>query len=242
MSKLVCLEKYWDLVEANLAKAQLQNQGIIAMATGTAVNSVFGGIAGQLSPIELMVHECDVEEARLVLGSTGERTGESEQTEWKCTDCGEISPASFASCWYCHSDKPKVLPSPQAVPKTTSFTESDFVESVALDSTPLPTTEPYSTPKISDALESDPAANNWLIRQTEDGIERAWRAAMLSVIAPVTLLSFYALYLLLRYGTTSANVSRKHNVLFLSTLLLSLAVSGCMILLIYLAVTNWAPE
>ena len=81
--KVIRLRSYTESIEANIAKAKLQAEGIACFLTNENFTILQPGMSGQMTGgIDLMIHEEDMQRAREILDDI------IEDESYKCPHCG----------------------------------------------------------------------------------------------------------------------------------------------------------
>jgi hypothetical protein len=67
MNSIVCLAKYYDIIEANLVKARLESEGISCYLADDVSYTTLGIAGGAIEGIRLMIDSHNFEYARKLL-------------------------------------------------------------------------------------------------------------------------------------------------------------------------------
>lgn len=89
---LTRINYYQELLEAAGVATFVQNENV--SAAESALQSVF-------LPALCVVDNEDHAEALRLMKEDFDHAGEGVEEDVKCTECGEISPGNFDSCWSC---------------------------------------------------------------------------------------------------------------------------------------------
>ena len=93
------------LIAVTQARSELERQDIQCLVR----NEYAAGAVGGLSPIDAwpelwVLEDHDWERATRALEKM--RT-ESQDPDWRCTQCEMTNPATFETCWHCARDSPQ---------------------------------------------------------------------------------------------------------------------------------------
>ncbi len=100
-SKMVCVYRLQDPIEANLIRGLLLNAGIPAQLTGEGLVGAYSGVP-KLCEVRVLVPTTRQEEAeRLLQGYDADRRLPATGQDWLCPECGESNGPRFEVCWNC---------------------------------------------------------------------------------------------------------------------------------------------
>jgi len=90
--------------------AVVQAQSFIELAGIECVvrNEYASGAIGELASIDAwpevwVINEADFERAASLIEESHTAT---QEADWKCVQCANLSPATFDSCWHCGGERP----------------------------------------------------------------------------------------------------------------------------------------
>lgn len=92
---------------SSVAVAQARNALVQAGIQCVLRNEYAAGAMGELAPIDVwpelwVLRDRDFERASLVLAQS---RAEIDEADWRCTQCGRHSPATFEVCWHCAGER-----------------------------------------------------------------------------------------------------------------------------------------
>lgn len=100
-SRLVCVHRLQDPLEANLIRGLLVNAGIPVQLTGEGLVGAYSGVP-ELCEVRILVPAGRRAEAeRLLVSYEADQTGPEPGTDWFCPGCGESNGPRFEVCWNC---------------------------------------------------------------------------------------------------------------------------------------------
>ncbi|KPK58789.1 MAG: DUF2007 domain-containing protein [Gammaproteobacteria bacterium] len=100
-SRMVCVHRLQDPIEANLVRGLLVNEGIPVELTGEGLVGAYSGVP-KLCEVRVMVPPDFRSSARKILDRYESEKGKKNTSpDWSCTACGEINDPSFEICWRC---------------------------------------------------------------------------------------------------------------------------------------------
>src|SRR5262245_43385325 len=121
----VTVAGFQSAVEAQLACARLQEEGIEAFLTGDIAADTFGGFSGLGGSLQLQVAQGQVGRAQEILSAlaTGQSLdedweGQAESAVWVCSLCGEPVPLEQGTCPSCRTPRQAVTTPPAAPART----------------------------------------------------------------------------------------------------------------------------
>lgn len=194
--KLVQIDAFFDSLSAYQAQNWLDQEGVIAFVEDANANAALY-VGSALSGVKLLVAFQDQERARRLLLQYHSQN--SSRTTWYCGECKEFNEPSFDLCWSCGKNREDVeVPAPTASPKRGLEVVSDDLR-VADIPEKIESDNPYQPPLVMlPAIHRrEEQADTENIEQTEEVIQRAWRASILGLILPIPLLQLYSIFLLL---------------------------------------------
>jgi hypothetical protein len=193
--KMVLLAIYGNPVEAELARAQLQAEGIPARVMGGTSGDLFAGMGVGVSNVQLLVPEGDYERASQLLDEESEvaresrenREREAERAARRSTAIKEPVPAESDSTDIRPAEKSpaEAAADPAASPETAE------VEAAGADLLP----------------DDDEREERPLTWTADDIAARAFRAALFGYFT-CGLLHFYAIWLIIRLPFAEGELSR----------------------------------
>ncbi|HKI37016.1 MAG TPA: DUF2007 domain-containing protein [Gemmataceae bacterium] len=195
--KMVLLAIYGNLVEAELARAELQAEGIRACVLGATSGDVFAGMGVGISNVQLLVLEGDYERATVLLANESDMAQEArENREWEEEEETESSPA-IKDAMPPGDDstdiRPAVESSVQAAPPPAAGAAPDVSEEMRGD--------------LADQLPDDEEREERSLTWTPDDMAvRAFRAALFGYLT-CGVLHLYALWLLSYIPFTEGELS-----------------------------------
>lgn len=100
-SKLVCVHRLQDPIEANLIRGLLENAGIPVQLTGEGLVGAYSGVP-KLCEVRILVPRFRREAAEDLLRQyEADRVGTQPGDDWLCAGCGESNGPRFELCWNC---------------------------------------------------------------------------------------------------------------------------------------------
>jgi len=105
LSKMVCIHRLQDPIEANLIRGLLLNAGIPAQLTGEDLVGAYSGVP-KLCEVRVLVPFAHQSAARRLLdGYEQDRLRPTPEQDWLCPGCGESNGPRFEVCWNCERPK-----------------------------------------------------------------------------------------------------------------------------------------
>ena len=107
--KLVTVATFSEPLEAHMARARLEADGIRAFVTGDETNALFAG-SRSFGVAEVQVSEADAQRAAAVLADVADEeevraTGAGGDPVWLCPLCGEAVAERKVECPYCRTPR-----------------------------------------------------------------------------------------------------------------------------------------
>ena len=104
-SRLVCVHRAPDLIEANLLRGMLEHDGVPVTLTGENLVGAYSGVP-KLSEVRIMVPMRFRDEAAAILRQYLEPAARSDASrDWRCGSCGETNEEQFEVCWQCENPR-----------------------------------------------------------------------------------------------------------------------------------------
>lgn len=100
-SRLVCVYRLQDPIEANLIRGLLLNAGIPAQLTGEGLVGAYSGVPKVCEVRVLVPVARQAEAERMLQGYEADRNRPSADPDWCCAQCGERNGPRFEVCWNC---------------------------------------------------------------------------------------------------------------------------------------------
>jgi len=176
--KIVTLVRFNDPMEAALARNQLAEAGIPVMLSGDTSGGLFAGMGGAFGTVHLEVAEENYERALDILEGRDEEKGEEPND----TSNAIKAPDTVVR---------KAVPEPEPE-------ESDQIQAT------VPTRDSVPERSSKDADETDDVQLEWT---ADEFATRAWRAAVFGCLILPVLLHLYSVWLLIRLGTHTGELS-----------------------------------
>jgi hypothetical protein len=100
-SRMICVHRLQDHIEANLIRGLLMNEGIPVELTGEGLVGAYSGVP-KLCEVRIMVPPIYRSAAETILQRYDEHRQRPEGgRDWVCPRCGESNDPSFEICWSC---------------------------------------------------------------------------------------------------------------------------------------------
>lgn len=239
-NSLVQIAVFASAIEAEHLRFVLQEHGVPAFVDGANTTTTLSHLEIGIGGTRLLVARDDARRACDILRSL-DQGDESSGEDWYCGKCKEHVDAGFEVCWSCGEPREAVE---QAVPATGESLDSEQDDFDSQDdvvaTSPLtfaaPSQNPYAPPLTSDASQREPISRGPQQFAPDTEIEamlsRAWRAAIIGLVALPILLNFYSMYLLVRASLLHTTFSSKGKRRFYQAWVINV-VSGCVWGLIY---------
>jgi hypothetical protein len=215
--KLVLVAAYSMPIEAQVARGQLEAEGIQAVLMGDQTVNVFSGIQGVAGQIELHVPEQDAERAAAILAVHFRDRDEERDSPpmddsalWVCSLCGDAMSEELSVCPSCETPRAEGRKSKAvtAVPR-----HKPNSADVQQERSPNPVKITSDTPleAVPSAMEDDLDLPNMETFIGDDLVRRAFLTALFGpLFLPITLYSFWLLGRLALYpGKLSPQVTPK---------------------------------
>lgn len=100
-TRVVCVHRMTNPIEANLLKGLLEQQGIRVEITGESLVGAYAGVP-RVCDVRLMVPPGQRHQALAVISRYETAKGEPDDgRQWTCAGCGEQNASNFEICWQC---------------------------------------------------------------------------------------------------------------------------------------------
>lgn len=197
-ARLVPIESFTSPYEAEIAKRWLEDHGVEAFLDGSSSFTALSYVGSALAGVRLMVPDSQIDQAQIVLRDFVRDRSQAHGFRWWCGSCREENEASFDLCWKCGRDRGEVEAA-FPIQKRSPTTPEPVLDStdVLLAKQPVADeSNPYSPTAVPRLRLITTESDGLLPEESEEMLQRAWRASVLGISLPF-LLTFYSIVLLL---------------------------------------------
>ncbi|MGB5590992.1 MAG: DUF2007 domain-containing protein [Gammaproteobacteria bacterium] len=100
-TRVVCVHRMTDPIEANLLKGLLQQEGIPAEISGEDLVGAYSGVP-RVCDVRLLVPPAyRLAADALIKAYEAAKGAPPNESVWICAGCGEENAMSFETCWQC---------------------------------------------------------------------------------------------------------------------------------------------
>ncbi len=209
-SDFVKIASYANAVEAEHARAVLEENGVSAFVDGAAANTALSYVGTAIGGVRVFVRAGDAEQA---LGIVENVLGETEASaaSWFCGRCAETVDGTFDVCWSCGEARANVerpFPvTPDVAPSKPGTEGDDEANRPALDNSCYDQSNPYASPITPETIAAPGDEDAQISPWAEALLLRAWRASILGLVFLPFVLHLYSMYLLAHAAMTTGRFS-----------------------------------
>ncbi|QEG21560.1 hypothetical protein [Mariniblastus fucicola] len=141
------------VVEADVLRNALEEQGVFATLDGAALNTTFGFAAGPvISGVKILVRQEDADDAAAIIQATRDSFTAPTKDPWFCGKCLEEVEGGFDVCWSCGLARAEVQ---APFPATADAVEILALPRVDSDRLGRQSDNPYESPRAIGLAERD---------------------------------------------------------------------------------------